>query len=197
MKHIDQITEELRRNISKARMRHTLGTADTAAALAKKFDIDADQARLAALLHDCARDYSDEKLLEAARNYGIEVDFIHQCMPAMLHGPVGAVLAEQEYGIEDPEVLQAIKIHTLGAKTMQKLDKVLMIADFIEPGRRYPEAKYLREQLAAGINLDEAVLCCLELKIKNVLKSKWLLHPLAVECRNQLLLEMAANKEEN
>ena len=197
MKHIDQITEALKRNISTYRMRHTLGVADTAVELAKKFGIDADKARLAALLHDCARDYTDEELLQAAHNYGIEVDFIHKSIPAMLHGPVGAVLAQREYGVDDSEVLQAVKIHTLGSKTIQNLDKVLMIADFIEPGRRYPEAKYLREQLAAGINLNEAILCCLELKIKSVLKSKCLLHPLAVECRNQLLMEMAGGEKDN
>lgn len=196
MNHIEGIIDRLRQNMSTDRFKHTLGVVNTAVELAEQFGVDPKKARLAALLHDCARDYSEGQLLKAANSYGLEVDFIQKELPLMLHGPVGAVLAKEEYNVTDGQILRAIEIHTTGCKEINDLDKVIMTADFIEPGRRYPEAKYVREQIyRQGMDLNRAVLSILEFKIKSVLKCKWLLHPQLVECRNRLLLETAGNRK--
>lgn len=191
---LKEIEKKLQNSISASRLEHTMGVMETAVELAKEYHVNTQKIKLAALLHDCARDFSDQQLLVMAYDYGIQLDYVYQEFPAMLHGPVGAVLAEREYGVKDSEVLQAIAVHTLGEKVMDDLTKVLMIADSIEPGRRYQGVIALREQVTkAGININAAALACLEFKIQSVIKSKYLLHPLAIHARNTLL--MAIGKE--
>ena len=186
-----QIEKELSRRMSEKRFKHTLGVVETALNLAERYGVNLQKAELAALLHDCARGYKDEQLLQMADKYDLEVDYIHQELPAMLHGPVGAVLAEQDFEVKDQEVLQAIAIHTLGADSMTELDKVIMLADAIEPGRKYDSARRLREQVySAGTGLNQATIYCLDFKIRFVLESKCLLHPVAVNARNALILDL-------
>ncbi|WP_031513204.1 bis(5'-nucleosyl)-tetraphosphatase (symmetrical) YqeK [Desulfofalx alkaliphila] len=188
------IEEKLKHNISAHRYEHTLGVVNTVRQLAAHFNVDPEKAELAALLHDCARDYADDKLLQLAKEFGIELDLVYRHFPAMLHGPVGAMIARQEYGVLQPDVLQAISIHTLGSGRMDDLAKVLMVADSIEPGRSYKGVNRLRKEVyACKDNLNLAVLNCLEFKMASVIKSRYLLHPTAVEARNALLMELNCN----
>ena len=186
---IEWIKNKLKRQMKEKRFKHTLGVVDAAVDLAKRFGVDVEKAKLAAVLHDCAKEYSSEKLLTLARENGIEIDAVYERLPHMLHAPVGAVVAEKEYGIKDIEVLQAIAAHTLGSENMSELDKVIMLADAIEIGRKNKSAVELRNIIEKGASLDEAVICCIDFKIKFVLESKQLIHPQAVNARNALLIK--------
>lgn len=128
--------ERLQREISAARMEHTAYVVQEAIALAERFGVDAKKARLAALLHDCAKGFSKERLIPYA-------DTEPPILP-ILHAPAGADCAQRVYGVNDPEVLSAIRLHTTGDARMTDLEKVVYLADMIEPSRDYEGVEKIR-----------------------------------------------------
>ena len=171
--------------ISEKRFKHTEGVVETAVRLAQAYKIDEEQARIAAVFHDAARGLAGVVLLEKCRELSIEIDEVEEAVPDLLHGKLAAGLAEQKFGIKDREILQAIKYHTTGYKNMSVLDKIIFIADMIEPGRDFPGVSNLRE--LAFANLDEAVRAGLESTIRHVLDKGLVIHPASIEARNSLL----------
>jgi len=143
-----------RSRLSDKRYAHVLGVADTAGWLARVHGLPPEKVRLAALLHDVSRESSPEELLQSAKGYGIEVDELAAQSPMTLHGPVAAGEARRELGVTDPEVLEAVRVHTTGAPGVGTVALAVYIADKIEPGRDYPSVESLRE--LAGRDLHEA-----------------------------------------
>jgi predicted HD superfamily hydrolase involved in NAD metabolism len=139
--------------LSKERYGHTLRVADTAEDLAEVHNLDKNRARLAALLHDAARETGPEEFLRLAHEWDLPVGEPERESPKLLHGPVAAELARRELGIEDGEVLEAVRAHTTGRPGMGPLALVLYVADKIEPARDYPSVGRLRE--LARENLHE------------------------------------------
>ena len=125
---------------------HTLGVADTAERLGEIYsegdDDMAERARLAGLLHDCAKYYSDEEQISLCDTYGIGLTQTERENPSLIHGKLGAYLAENRYGVSDDEILSSIALHTVGKPAMTTLEKIIYIADYIEPGRVIPDAKH-------------------------------------------------------
>lgn len=154
----------LRKAMSKAleekRYEHTLGVAYTAAALAMRYGQDVRKAQTAGLLHDCAKNLTNEKRVEICRKNNIPVNAAEEKNPFLLHAKVGSYLARKKYGITDPEILDSITYHTTGRPAMTEMDKIIYIADYIEPGRsqapRLPEVRRL-----AFTDLDECLFCIL------------------------------------
>lgn len=134
-----------RSRLSDKRYTHVLGVANTAEELARAHGLPPQKTRLAALLHDAARESSPEELLESARGYGLEPDDFTEERPMLLHGPVAAEEARRELGVKDPEVLEAVRVHTTGAPGVGPLALAVYVADKIEPGRDYPSVGKLRE----------------------------------------------------
>jgi predicted HD superfamily hydrolase involved in NAD metabolism len=145
-----------RSRLSKARYEHTLRVADTAENLALAHGLDADRARLSALLHDAAREMGTEEFLKLADRWNLQVEDPERQSPKLLHGPVAAGLARRELGIDDGEVLEAVMAHTTGRPGMGPLALVLYVADKIEPAREYPSVEHLRR--LAREDLDGAAL---------------------------------------
>jgi len=127
---IYRIREELKECLSEERYQHTLGVEFTAACLAMKFGADVEKAELAGLLHDCAKEFPKEKLAQLAEAEGEKV-----YTPKTLHAVCAPSVAYDKYGIEDVEILSAIRWHTTGKADMALLDKIIFVADFIEPCR--------------------------------------------------------------
>lgn len=151
-----QITLQLKRTLSEYRLKHTLSVAETAVCLANRFGVNPFQAHLAGMLHDCAKGMDAPTLLQLIRNGGVSADEMELSMPALLHAPAGAALARMQYHVTDQNVLSAIRWHTTGRRNMTPLEKVVYLADMIEPCRAfYPGLDELRE--CALSNLDEAV----------------------------------------
>ncbi len=154
-----RMQEKLRLSLNKRRYEHSVGTMREAIVLADRFGADTNKARLAGLLHDCAR-FRPEKLLALAAHYGMEIDAYEREVPELLHDRLGAYLARDEYGIADDEILDAIRCHQLCRENMTLLDKIVYLADKIEPTRDYPGVEALRA--AAEDDLDRAVLACMD-----------------------------------
>lgn len=136
MKDFAELQEKLKVVLPLKRYEHTLGVRYTAASLAMCHGVDVYKAQLAGLLHDCAKSYSEEKLLSMAGEYRLSVSDAERVSPYLLHAKVGAYLAEHIYGVEDTEVLKAICYHTTGRPAMTQLEKIIFIADYIEPNRK-------------------------------------------------------------
>ncbi|MGH3144465.1 MAG: bis(5'-nucleosyl)-tetraphosphatase (symmetrical) YqeK [Rubrobacter sp.] len=135
----------VRDRLSEKRYGHTLRVAATAEDLARWHGLDPDSARLAALLHDAAREIGDpEECLRIAGEWDLHVGEQERQSPKLLHGPVAAELARRELGVDDAGVLDAIRVHTVGRPGMGPLALVLFVADKIEPARDYPSVERLR-----------------------------------------------------
>lgn len=181
----EKIKKKLKKYINAKRYRHTMGVLEMAKELAECYDIDVDQASIAALLHDCAKELSGKELLKIAKAHEIKIDRLLLEEPQLLHGPVGAIIAKEDFGIDDEMVLDAIRYHTTGRKKMTKLDKVIYLADFIEPNRRYPGVEKLRKM--AHINLDQGVLGALDESLSYLIKKGRLMHKYTVSARNDMI----------
>ena len=142
---LDTVDAFVRQRISAKRHVHVLGVADTAERLATVHGLDPRRARLAALLHDATRELEQEDFLRLAEEWSLPVGEPECRSPKLLHGPIAAEMAKRELGIEDEEVLEAVRVHTTGKPGMSPLALDLYVADKIEPGRDYPSVEHLRE----------------------------------------------------
>ena len=142
---LDAVNSFVRNRISEKRYAHTRRVADTAGKLAEIHGLDATRTRLAALLHDAARELKPGEHLKFAEDWGIPLGEPERENPKLLHGPVAAELASRELGVEDEEVLEAVRVHTVGCPGMGPLALAVYVADKIEPGRDYPSVAHLRE----------------------------------------------------
>ena len=177
----------LEKSLKPSRYQHSLGVAETAVFLARRFGVDEEQAQVAGLLHDCAREFRNEDLITEAEKRLIMVGNIERQMPLLLHAYVGSRLVTEKYGVSDHAIEQAIWRHTVGGAKMTKLDKIIWFADMIEPNRDYPGVEELRS-LAKTAALDDMVLAGLTQSITFVLQKGGLIHPDTVIARNEILL---------
>lgn len=131
-----EIRKDLSKKLKKERMEHTVGVMYTAGSLAMCYHADLQKALTAGLLHDCAKYGSVKDQMKMCKKKGITLTESEQAMPALIHAKLGAYLARHEYGIKDPEILDAITYHTTGRPDMTLLEKIIYIADYIEPNRK-------------------------------------------------------------
>jgi predicted HD superfamily hydrolase involved in NAD metabolism len=177
------VIEQLKKNLSPELYLHCSGVADTAVSLAAMLDCNQEKARQAGWLHDCAREWSAEKLKNFARQNGIDADPFSQRHPILLHAPVSAAQAHA-MGISDSEVLSAIRNHTLGYRGMSILEQIIYVADKIEPGRNYPGVDELRQTVRNDFH--QGLLLVASQSITYVLSKNQPIHPLTVSFWNWL-----------
>lgn len=150
------IQDRLREKQNGRRFTHTLGVQYTSACLAMKYGADIHRAQLAGLLHDCAKHKKPDKLLAFCQERQLPVTAAQQRQPFLLHGIVGAYVAREKYGVDDPEILSAIQWHTTGKPDMSLLEKIVFTADYIEPNRNMaPNLDELRK--ISFEDLDDAI----------------------------------------
>lgn len=175
---IDEINKKLHYMLSPKRFTHTQGVADESVKLAKIHGADEKKAYLAGLLHDCAKDISNKEKLDMCDKYGLELDEILVNQTDLIHPFLGAELARDMFGIEDEDVLNAIRHHTTGRPNMSKLEKIVYLADFFEPNRHYFEGMDKMKKLAYK-DLDEAMAFALKHTIDYNKAKKRMIHPLS------------------
>ncbi|HEM6265765.1 TPA: bis(5'-nucleosyl)-tetraphosphatase (symmetrical) YqeK [Streptococcus suis] len=148
------LLEKIRVAMKPARFQHVLGVEEAALALADRYGCDSKKASLAALLHDYAKEVEDQVFLDLIAKYDLDRDLLNWDNN-IWHGVVGAYKIAEDFGLEDEEIFQAIQRHTVGAGQMTLLDKVLYVADYIEPNREFPGVDEARR--IAKESLDKAV----------------------------------------
>lgn len=184
---VEGYKEILKNRLSVKRYTHSVGVANTAARLAGMFNGDIERAYLAGLMHDYARELTEEELLELTAKHHLSTDGVELMQTSLLHGPVGAWLLEQEGLITDPQVLDAIRWHTTGHPDMDQLARIVYISDYIEPGRNFPGVDVLRQITNKDLNLG--VLAGLDHTLSFLVQRNNFIHPLSVATRNRLLEE--------
>lgn len=170
----DKMLYKLRKTLDAQRFEHTLGVEETARKMALMFGVSEEKASLAGLLHDCAKCMTLSQMVKAARH--LPLDPVMKESKALMHSVAGMCIAQTVYGVTDPEVLGAIRWHTTGRAGMTRLEKIIYLADMIEPHRKpYPGLEELRE--ACLTDLDEALLMALRMSLDHVRQQGKTLHP--------------------
>ncbi|MEG1822781.1 MAG: bis(5'-nucleosyl)-tetraphosphatase (symmetrical) YqeK [Clostridiales bacterium] len=173
--------------LSEKRWNHCRSVASFSYELAKHWGVDPIKAYLAGLFHDIAREMPVEQQLKLAKNHGLSISEAEKKDPILLHGAISAIVAQENYGINDGEILSAMEKHTLGHESMCTLDKIIFLADKIEPLRDYKEAATLRK--LAMENLDKALLGAVESSIKYLQNHGLTPHPRTLAMKNNLYKE--------
>lgn len=182
--NLAEIRSKLKRNLPKERFIHSLGTMEISLKLAERYGVDKEKACIAALLHDCAKDICYEETLNLCKENQIELDGYKILEPILIHAELGAFIAKRDYMIEDEEILSAIKYHTIGRPNMSMLEKVIFIADYIEPNREHKEADLAREVVFEDIN--KAIVICIKKTIEYVKNKGGFVHPDSMLVLNSL-----------
>ena len=177
----------LKNNLDNKRFEHSIGTAECAKELAQMFGQNIEKAYVAGLLHDCAKCFSNEKLIEIIEKHIPDVSDDEKASYKTLHAPVSSHICKTEFGVQDSEILSAIRWHTIGKVNMSEFEKIIFLADKIETRTRKPE---YREKISAYVyeekNLDKALLECYKLTIKSLCDRNLRICPLTIEIYNNL-----------
>ncbi len=156
-----KVRKDMEKELDAKRFEHTLGVAYTAAALAMRYGADPAKAQIAGMLHDCAKCMSNKKKLQLCRKHNIEVTEVELKNPFLLHAKVGSFIAMKKYGVTDKDIINAILNHTTGRPGMSLLEKIIYVADYIEPGRKQaPNLPQIR--VMAFQDLDKTLLLILK-----------------------------------
>lgn len=177
---IQKIEKELSKTLDSKRYEHTMAVAYTAACLAMRYDYDITKAYIAGLLHDCAKCMSHEERLDYCNNNNIFVSDVERVNPALLHAKVGAHLCHAKYHIHDEDIRNSICYHTTGHPNMTLLEKIIYIADYIEPNRtKIPNLSLVRKQVFCDI--DTALFIILKDNIAYLNQSGKAVDPMTLE----------------
>lgn len=192
MNYTNKTTEEiknwLQKNLNEERFLHSIGTMDCAYELAQMYGEDTEKAKIAGLLHDCAKCFSNERLLEIINKDICDVEPSELVNYKTLHAPVSAYLAKTEFNVDDIEILSAIRWHTLGKTQMTTFEKIIFLADKIEPNMRPAEyRKEMFEILKNENGLNKALLKCFEETIKSLVNRKLTICHITIDVYNELL----------
>ncbi|MFJ7933590.1 bis(5'-nucleosyl)-tetraphosphatase (symmetrical) YqeK [Sporosarcina sp. NPDC096371] len=179
---VNALKQQLLQRLSKGRYEHVLRVADTAKRLAVMYQISVEQAEQAALFHDIAK-CMDRDNLRCGLEQGNEDARLYSFHHELWHGPVGAMIARDEFGISNVDVLNAIRYHTTGRANMSMLEKLIYVADMIEPGRSFPGVENLREQ--AEENLDTAMGACIYQSVQFLVNKRVPVFPDSIDCYNE------------
>lgn len=171
---------QLKKRLSPMRFEHSLSVSFTCMALAMRYGYDMDKAELAGLLHDCGKRFSDDIILKKCLKHGLNLTEADLNALPTLHALYGAWLAEHKYMVDDPEILDAIRCHTTGKPAMTTLDKILYIADYIEP-RRYKADNLADMRRLAFQDLDQTMYEILKGTLEYLQKKGGNIHPLTGE----------------
>lgn len=167
-----------------SRVPHVLGTEETAAKLALRWGVEEETARRAALLHDCTKKINREQHLALCRQYTIELDEIELREEKLLHAKTGAAVAAEVFGASD-EIRQAISFHTTGKADMTTLEKIIYLADYIEPTRSFCDLTELRR--LAMEDLDRAMLLSFTMSVDELVRKGGVVHPNSIQARDYLV----------
>lgn len=185
LREYDSIKKYLSNTLSEKRFNHSEGTAKTAEELAIIYKEDSRKAYLAGLVHDCTRETDMIVQSNMLKALGITTDEMTLSTKELLHAHTAEYLMINHLNINDEEIISAVKFHTTGRENMSLLEKIIFLADVIEPSRNFPGIDYIRQ--LASENIDEALLAAFESSIKFLLGKRQMIHPNTLLARNYIL----------
>ncbi len=177
-----ELIQKIQGRMSQKRWQHVLGVEETAIALAKRYHGDVLKAQIAALVHDYAKERSDAEFQTVIQTQNFDLALL-DWNNAIWHGIVGTYFIQKELGIVDPDILQAVAYHTTGAAEMTLLDKIIYVADYIEPGRDFPGVDQARQ--LAKLDLDQAVSLATKQTLKHLIAKEQSIYPKTIETYNR------------
>lgn len=184
-KSIEEYIDIVSKRLKPSRMKHTLGVMKKAKELSEIYGVSSEKAMIAAVLHDYAKNLSDDELKKYIEDRSIEVDKESNMNISLMHGIVGSYMVKEELGIEDKEILDAISYHTFGRENMSLIEKIVFLADAIEDGRDYEGVEDIRE--VSRTDIDRAIVLSIENTLMYVLKNGHIIHLNSVRLRNELI----------
>ncbi|KAA9005427.1 HD domain-containing protein [Paenibacillus spiritus] len=182
-----ELMQSVSAQMPEKRWQHTLGVMSSAAELAHRYGGDPDKAELAAILHDVAKYWPVERQRAVIEENGLNKELLLYDKQ-LWHAEVGAFVAEHEYGVTDREVLDAVRYHTSGRQQMTLLDRIVCLADYIEPGRDFPGVDRIRE--LSMKSLEEGLIAGLDSTISLLIAKRRIIFPLTVLARNDLVRKL-------
>ncbi|MFF2447628.1 bis(5'-nucleosyl)-tetraphosphatase (symmetrical) YqeK [Neobacillus sp. NPDC058068] len=185
----EEALKVVKEQLTEHRYQHTLGVMETAVLLARQYGADEQKAELAAIFHDYAKFRPKDEMRAIIADQGFPQDLL-EFNAELWHAPVGAYLVEKEAGITDGEILAAIRYHTSGRIGMTLLEKIIYLADYIEPGRHFPGVDEVRA--IAKENLDQALIKAVQNTILFLLKKNQTVYPDTFYTYNDLIKKMEA-----
>lgn len=188
MELIEKIKEDLKENMSERRYIHSLGVMEMAEELAKVYNVDVEEARIAGLLHDIAKEMPSEEKLKYVEENNLSIDEIEKVNVSILHGKIGADIAKKRYGVNE-RIQKAIEYHTETDPNMDILAKIVYVSDKIERNRKTEKFDLDYERDLARKNIDEAVIFVIDASIKGIIEKGQPLHPTSIITRNKLIID--------
>ena len=183
----EKINQYLMDNLKKSRYEHSLGVKNTAIKLGIKYGESIYKTSIAGLVHDCAKNLDNDEIINLVKEKGYVIDEVSQNSPELLHGLAGAIVAKDIMGIRDEDILNSIIYHTTARENMSLLEKIIYIADYVEPSRNFLGVEELRK--VVNEDLEEALILSLDNSINYVISKGKLLHLDTIKARNYLLIK--------
>jgi len=177
--------QTVKEQLTDHRYQHTIGVMETAIVLAERYGADVKKAELAAIFHDYAKFRPKDEMKQIIIQQKMEPQLL-AFNSELWHAPVGAYLVEKEVGIKDVEILDAIRYHTSGRVCMSLLDKIIYLADYIEPGRHFPGVDEVRD--LAKANLNQALIQAIRNSIQFLMRKNQPVYPDTIYTYNDLVI---------
>jgi predicted HD superfamily hydrolase involved in NAD metabolism len=191
MESIEYYQQLIKGKLSPRRYEHSCAVSAEAVRLAEKYGADAEKARFAGLVHDIEKDASASEQLQIMEKYSIILDDVEKYSRKLWHAITGAAVLANEYGVDDPEIIAAVRYHTTGRAGMSTLEKVIYLADYISADRSYEGVDELRE--AVDVSLDSGLRAAYDFSINELVIKGAALHLDTVRARNEMICQNAAN----
>lgn len=183
--NIAEIEQCIKKMTKESRFNHSKGVQYMAGELAKHYGLDIEKAQLAGLMHDCVKNLPVEEMFKLCDELGCELDEVAKNEPKLIHAPLGAYYSKKVFGIDDDEIFNAIYYHTTAKSNMTLFEKVIFIADVVEPNRKYDIIDEMRR--LAFENIDLAMLRILDYNITKQVNAGKMLHSETINARNYLI----------
>lgn len=177
------------------RFNHSVNVAKEAKKLARRYGGDEEKAEIAGILHDITKEMPKEQQLQIIIDSGIILDNVQLHAPKLWHGMSGSIVVRDELGIDDEDILNAIRYHTTGRAGMSLLEKIIFTADFTSEERTYSGVATMRKK--SKKSLEEAMLYGYQFTFKDLSKSQLAIHPDEVACYNEIVLQISQTKGKN
>ena len=171
---------KLKEMLPERRLKHSMNVSQCVVKLSEIYGYDMEKAKLAGLIHDCAKYFNDDQVEDSIKKFNIELDSLEENNISLSHSVIGSYVIQEIFNIKDEDIINAVRYHTTGRENMTILEKIIYMADLIEEGRKFPLVD----------KLDEALLLSFNNTIKFVMDNNQLIHPITVSARNYILREI-------